>query len=175
MKMYYLEKSRFAKVCLSLFILGFGGLFLFSGHGVFLFGGIIATAGLFAVYCVGNMKVVVNDNSLQIIRECSFVLPRILKEKKLTIAFSDIQRIKQLNTLYYAFHIIKLKNGKTVSILRENNLELDIFMAKLDTRLAADSKEYDEFKKDKDKQEDLYRILLILFLTLILPLALVTE
>ena len=176
MKVYYLEKSRFAKTTLLLLAIGFGGLFLFFGYaGVFLLGSVTAVTGLVIIHCAGNMKVIVNDDFMQIIREASSVFPRILKEKQLTIAFSDIQRIKKVNTIWYAFHLIKLKNGKNISLYRENNLELDRFIAELNSKLEAESSVYKTVQKEKREKEEKYIILFILLVTIILPLAFISA
>ena len=176
MKVYCLEKSRFAKTTLLLLAIGFGGLFLVFGYaGVFLLGSVTAVTGLVIIHCSGNMKVIVNDDSMQIIREASSVFSRILKEKQLTIAFSDIQRIKKVNTIWYAFHLIKLKNGKNISLYRENNLELDRFIAELNSKLEAESSVYKTVQKEKREKEDKYIILFILLVTIILPLAFISA
>ena len=171
MEEYVLQKSLFAKVTLSLLALFFTGLFFMFGYVVFSVGALTAVAGLLFVLCAGEIKICVTADSVRIVQAAWKILP--LREKITEFSFTDIVRITQINTLYHAFHVIHLKNGKRISLLRGANAEFDSFLANLNSDLAEKYKEYESFNNVKDKQVENLRILLILLLAFAFPVIVV--
>ncbi len=173
MKEYLIRKGLFTKITLAFMSLFFGAIYFSFGHIVFLFTCIFAVLALGFVICSGDTKVLSNEKGITIIKMPFRILPKIFTGKTITFSYGDIQRITQLNSLWYAFHVIRLKNGKTISLLRESSPEFDDFLSKLNLKLTKESAEYKEYNSLKDNKGENYRILLILLLTLVLPLSLV--
>lgn len=95
---------------------------------------------------------------------------KFLPEKEINISIENIERIKQFSTKFHAFHIIKLKSGKTINLPWQVNSDFDKFIIKLDESLSEKDSEYKKNKEKKDKSENIYRYLLIFSIIIGVPI-----
>ncbi len=165
LKQGFLLKGIFIALALFFCILSF----IFNSW-MFCFFSVIASFGFLFLLLQKGFLVSVGKSSL-LIRRLPFLL---LKEKHLEISFSDIQRLTQFSTPYHRFHLIRLKNGKTVSLPCDVNHDFDDCMKKLNEKLSKE-KGYDDYNKICDQKSEKAQILLILFAVLILPLTLIAA
>lgn len=106
------------------------------------------------------------NNFIKIKKFSSSFLP----EQEINISIENIERIKQFSTKFNAFHIIKLKSGKTINLPWQVNSDFDKFIIKLDESLSGKNSEYKKNKEKKDKSENIYRYFLIFSIIIGVPI-----
>lgn len=94
---------------------------------------------------------------------------KILPEKEINISIENIERIKQFSTKFNAFHIIKLKSGRTINLPWQLNYDFDKFITKLDKDLSEKYLQYKKNREEKNKTENIYRYLFIFSIIFSVP------
>lgn len=107
-----------------------------------------------------------DDNHIKIQKYSSKLLPN----EEIIIPIENIERIKQFSTKFNAFHMIKLKSGKTINLPWQRNSDFDRFIIELDNILSEKYVEYKKNKEEKNKSENIYRFLFILSILLSVPI-----
>lgn len=107
-----------------------------------------------------------DDNHIKIQKYSSKLLPN----EEIIIPIENIERIKQFSTKFNAFHMIKLKSGKTINLPWQRNSDFDRFIIELDNILSEKYLEYKKNKEEKNKSENIYRFLFIVSILLSVPI-----
>lgn len=145
MNKFYIKKDAFPTY-VALFMLIIFIIFSFIRKDIIT---VSITICLFVIYVLtfAQREILIEfcDNKLKIQKYSSKLLPN----EEIIIPIENIERIKQFSTRFNAFHVIKLKTGKTINLPWQRNSDLDKFIIELDNIL---SEKYLEYKKIRKKK-----------------------
>lgn len=158
MKAFYVPKDPYIKIVLLLAFVLFLIIFAVTRDFTSIMLIIIVAVGYIIAYCQRDINVEAEDEILRIRKFNS----RILREESIEIPYGEIARIqKDVGSKSRHFNIIVLRNGRKISLPKDINKELDIFIEELDDKLKAENEEYASYNNKLDTQNDTARAMLI--------------